>query len=88
MSKAIPSSSLMPNCKVSEVKSGLLKFTGDGFNMNMSYNPKVVTPKIEFIEVTDRSLKRYWPNGVTRVKLEFINPGLKGGQVVIFTPIK
>jgi len=64
------------------------EFDGDGFSLNMSYNPKVVTPKIEFIEVTDRSLKRYWPNGVTRVVLEFINPGLKGGQVVTFTPTK
>jgi hypothetical protein len=54
--------------------------------MNMSYNPKIVTAKIEFIEVTDRSLRRYWPNGVTRIKLEFINSGLKGGQTVTFTP--
>ncbi|MDO9340953.1 MAG: heparinase II/III family protein [Bacteroidales bacterium] len=88
MSKLNTSSNLITYCKVSEVKPGLLKFIGDGFSMNMSYNPKVVAPEIEFIEVTDRSLKRYWPNGVTRVKLEFINSGLKGGQVVTFTPTK
>ena len=82
------SSNLITYCKVSEVRPGLLKFDGDGFSLNMSYNPKVVTPKIEFIEITDRSLKRYWPDGVTRVKLEFINSGLKGGQEVTFTPIK
>ena len=64
------------------------EFDGDGFSMNMSYNPNVVSPEIEFIEVTDRSLKRYWPNGVTRVKLEFINPGIKGGQELTFTPTK
>ncbi len=88
MSKLNTSSNLITYCKVSEIKPGLLKFVGDGFSMNMSYNTKVVTPEIEFIEVTDRSLKRYWPNGVTRVKLEFINSGLKGGQVVTFTPTK
>jgi hypothetical protein len=54
----------------------------------MSYNPGVVTPKIEFIDVTDPMLKGYWPNGVTRVVLEFINPGLKGGQVVTFSPAR
>ena len=67
------------------MKPGLLKFEGDGFTLNMSYNPRVVTPEIELIEVTDRSLKRYWPDGVTRIKLKFINPGIKGGQTVTFT---
>ncbi|MCX6328709.1 MAG: heparinase II/III family protein [Bacteroidia bacterium] len=84
-SDTVTSSNLITCCKVTLVKPGLLKFEGDGFTMNMSYNSKVVTPKIEFIEVTDRSLKRYWPNGVYRVKLEFNNPGLKGGQQIVFT---
>jgi hypothetical protein len=65
----------------------MLKLEGDGFTLNMSYNPKIVTPKIEYIKVTDNSLKRYWPDGVTRIILEFINPGLKGGQTVTFTPV-
>jgi hypothetical protein len=84
-SDTVTSSNLITCCKVTLVKPGLLKFEGDGFTMNMSYNSKVVTPKIEFIEVTDRSLKRYWPNGVNRIKLEFNNPGLKGGQQIVFT---
>jgi len=88
VNKAVTSSNLMTYCKVTQVKPGLLKFDGDGFSMNMSYNPKVVTPKIEFIEVKDRLLKRYWPNGVTRIKLEFNNPGIKSGQEVIFTAAK
>ena len=79
------SSNLITYCKVTEAKPGLLKFEGDGFTLNMFYNSKVVTPRIEFIEVTDRSLRRYWPNGVTRIKLEFIKPGIKGGQTVTFT---
>ncbi len=87
-SDAVTSSNLMTYCKVTIEKPGLLKFAGDGFNMNMTYNPKVVSAKIEFIEITDRSLRRYWPNGVTRVKLEFINSGLKGGQTITFKPIK
>jgi hypothetical protein len=38
----------------------------------------------KFIKVSDRSLSRYWPNGLTSIKLEVINPGLKGSQTVIF----
>ncbi len=78
-------SNLITYCKVIQVKPGLLKLEGDGFTLNMSYNPGVVKPEIEFIEVTDRSLKRYWPDGVTRIRLEFIKPGIKGGQTVTFT---
>jgi len=85
VSAAPTSSNLITYCKVSEIKTGLLKFEGDGFTLNMTYNDKVVKPKIEFIEVKDRSLVRYWPKGVTRVVLEFIQPGMKGGQEVVFS---
>jgi hypothetical protein len=81
-------SNLITSCKVSEISPGLLKFEGDGFVMNMRYNQKIVKPVIEFKEVTDNALKRYWPKGVTRVVLEFINPSLIGGQELIFTVSK
>jgi len=83
--KSVTSSNIITYCKVSEVKPGYLRFTGDGFTLDMKYNTKMVTPRIEFINVSDRTLKRYWPDGVTRVSLEFINSGLKGGQTVTFT---
>jgi hypothetical protein len=86
LNKSLTSSNLITYCKVTEIKPGLLRFAGDGFILNMSYNPKVVRPEIEFIEITDRLLKRYWPEGVTRVRLEYINHVTKGGQTVIFTP--
>ncbi len=82
------SSNLITYCKVSELKPGLLKLEGDGFNLNLSYNSKVVQPKIEFIEVKDKSLIRYWPKGVTRVVFEFINPGVKGSQSLTITASK
>ena len=82
---ASTSSNLITYCRVTQVKPGLLKFEGDGFSLNMTYNPRNVTPEIEFIEVTDRTLKRYWPDGVTRIKLNFINPGIKGIHSVVFS---
>jgi hypothetical protein len=84
--KSGTSSNLITYCKVTEVKSGLLRFAGNGFTLDMKYNPKAVKPDIEFITITDRTLKRYWPDGVTRIRLEFINPGLKGGQTITFFP--
>lgn len=80
----ITSTNLITYCKVSELLPGFLKFEGDGFSLVMSYNTKVVSPKIEFINVTDAGLKRYWPNGVTRVTMEYIKPGLKGSHELIF----
>ena len=84
-SGSVTSSNLITYCKVTQIKPGLLRFEGDGFTLNMSYNPKIVIPEIEFLEVTDASLKRYWPDGVTRVILKFVNPRLKGGHFVTFT---
>ncbi|MDP4291424.1 MAG: heparinase II/III family protein, partial [Bacteroidota bacterium] len=84
---SLTSSNLMTYCKVTEVAPGTLKFEGDGFTMNMTYNPKVVSPKIEFIKITDSGLRKYWPNGVTRVVLAFKNAGLKGSQEVTFKPV-
>jgi hypothetical protein len=85
LAKSPTSSNLITYCKVSELKPGLLKFEGDGFALNMTYNPKVVKAGIKFIEIKDKSLRKYWPNGVTQIILEFINPGLKGGQQVVFS---
>ncbi|MDH5602888.1 MAG: heparinase II/III-family protein [Cyclobacteriaceae bacterium] len=56
-------------CKVTEQAPGILRLEGDGFMLDMKYDTKVVSPVIEFNEVTDTSLKRYWPNGITRIVL-------------------
>jgi hypothetical protein len=86
--EGITSSNLMTSCTVKKVSLGVLLFEGDGFNLNMSYNPKVVNPEIEFIEVKDSVLRRYWPKGVSRIVLKFIKPGVKGSNEVIFTVVK
>jgi hypothetical protein len=80
------STNLITYCRVTEVKDGVLRFEGDGFSLNMNYNPAKVKPVIEYIEVTDHLLNRYWPKGVTRVKLEFKINNLKGVNNLIFTP--
>lgn len=83
--EGITSSNLITCCAVKLVSPGILRFEGDGFNLNMAYNPKIVNPKIEFIEVTDSMLKKYWPKGVNRILMTYINPGLKGLDTMTFT---
>jgi hypothetical protein len=73
-------------CQVTETGPGMLNLKGDGFELKMNYNAKAVSPKIEFYEVTDSGLRRYWPDGITRVVLEVNNPRLKGKNTVTITP--
>jgi hypothetical protein len=75
-------------CKVTETSPGVLNLAGNGFNLEMKYNAKMISPAIEFNEVTDRGLKRYWPDGITRVVFTLINSGLKGKNYVEITVVK
>ena len=69
-------------CRVTEAGPGVLNLKGDGFELMMNFNAKEVSPRIEFYEVTDNGLRRYWPDGITRVVLEIKNPDLKGKNTV------
>ncbi len=75
-------------CKVTETGDGQLQLKGDGFVLNMHYNAKTLSPKIEHIEVTDSKLKTYWPGGITRIVLTIDNPKLKGKNEIVITKVK
>ena len=78
---------LVTSCKVTETSAGTLQLEGDGFTLALYFNTKKVSPKIEFIEVTDGRLKRYWQEGVTRIVFEMINPKLKGKNELVINEI-
>ncbi len=71
--------------KVTEVAPGKLGLKGDGYYLEMKYNPKSVSPLLEWLEVTDTTLKRYWPEGLTRIVFTILNPGLKGNNQIEIT---
>jgi hypothetical protein len=73
-------------CNVSEQEPGKLILQGDGFELQMNYNSKLVSLQIQFIEVNDTGLKRYWPDGITRIVLEITNLKLKGKNLVTIIP--
>jgi hypothetical protein len=75
-------------CKVSESKPGVLLLRGDGFDLEMKYQAKSVSPKIEFHEVTDNGLRRYWPEGITRIVFTVNDQKLKGKNEIIVTKLK
>ncbi|RIJ48723.1 hypothetical protein D1614_09335 [Maribellus luteus] len=74
-------------CKVTEDGAGKLKLEGDGFTINMVYNPKVLTPKIEFNEITDSGLKRYW-SSITRIVFTVNNQKASGKNEIVVTAAK
>ena len=73
--------------KVSEKNPGTLLLEGDGFTMEMKYNAKTLSPKIEVTKITDDGLSRYWDT-ITRIVLEVKNPKLKGKNELVITQVK
>jgi hypothetical protein len=74
-------------CKVTEAGPGKLTVEGDGFRLNMSYNSKTVSPKIEVNDVTDNGLKRYWTR-ITRIVFTINHPKTTGKNEIVMTEIK
>jgi hypothetical protein len=75
------------NCKVTDTGAGIIKLEGDGFTLNMAYNAKNVTPKIEVTEITDSGLKRYW-NTITRIVFTINNQKTTGKNEIVITEAK
>ncbi|MCG6189731.1 heparinase II/III domain-containing protein [Maribellus maritimus] len=75
------------NCDVQKVDEDKLQLKGDGFVLEMSYNPKVVTPEIEYTKITDSGLKRYW-DGINRIVFNVINAKEKGRNEIVVTEVK
>jgi hypothetical protein len=75
------------NCKVTDSGDGIIKLEGNGFTLNMAYNSKNVTPKIEVTEITDSGLKRYW-NTITRIVFTISNQKTTGKNEIVITEAK
>ncbi len=75
-------------CKVSKTADGTIQLEGDGFTLALKYDSKALSPKIELKEVTDSGLKRYWPNGVTRILFEIKKSKTKGKNELRITEVK
>lgn len=75
------------SCKVIEADPGILKLEGDGFTLNMAYNTKNVTPKIEITEITDSGLKKYWST-ITRIVFTINNQKTTGKNEIVITEAK
>ncbi len=75
-------------CKISELKPGILLLQGEGFNLQMKYNPAALKSQVEFIKITDNSLRRYWPDGVSRIVFTLNNPKIKGKNKVVVTKVE
>ncbi|MBK8506267.1 MAG: heparinase II/III family protein [Saprospiraceae bacterium] len=79
---------LISYCKVSQGVPGQLYLDGDGFKLTLEYNPRTATPKIEFYEVTEAGLKRFWPDGITRIVFELIDLSIEGENELVIREVK
>lgn len=75
------------SCKVTDTGNGNIKLEGEGFTLNMAYNSKNLTPKIEVTEITDSGLKRYWSN-ITRIVFTINNQKTTGKNEIVITEAK
>jgi hypothetical protein len=73
--------------KVSEKEPGILLLEGDGFTLEMKYNSKALSPKIEVTDITDSGLKRYWDT-ITRIVFTINNPKTTGKNEIVMTELK
>ncbi len=72
--------------KVSVKEPGILLLEGDGFTMEMKYNSKALSPKIEVKEITDSGLKRYWST-ITRIVFTINNTKTAGKNEIVITEV-
>ncbi len=75
------------SCKVIDKGAGVLALEGEGFTLNMNYNTKNVTPKIEVTKITDSGLKRYWTT-ITRIVFTINNQKTTGKNEIVVTEAK
>lgn len=77
---------LMTYCEVEEKEPGILLLKGGDYELEMQYDARQFSPVIEYYNVEDEGLKRYWPDGVTRIALTFRDISSTGESHIVITP--
>ena len=75
---------LMTSCPVRS-ENGKLILAGDGYDFQISYNTKQLTPKVEEIKIDDSRLKESWKEKIYRIKLLVNTPKMKDKIVLNMT---
>lgn len=65
-------------CAVKKIEDGVLELTGEDFKLHLQYDAKTLFPAIEFKEVTDPRLFKFWPRGITRIVFYYSNGVMSG----------
>jgi hypothetical protein len=64
----------------------LLGEAGSPDGLKITYDPKVFQVEVEKKPLTDPSLLRSWPEGLTRIRLVQRSGALKGSYQLVFQP--
>ncbi|TKG94917.1 hypothetical protein EYV94_09370 [Puteibacter caeruleilacunae] len=83
--KAPTSYNLLTCCKT-EVNKNTITLKGEGYTLKLQFNPKLVTPKVESIDIKDNRLKKAWPQGLSRIVFTANSKNLTGKNVFTVKP--
>lgn len=74
---------LITACTVENDSPGNLYLRGKDFTLTMEYDPAQYQISVEDVAIDDQRLMGAWPEGLTRIVMEFKNPGLSGKSRMI-----
>ncbi len=74
-------------CGVHTGQPGKIILTGADFKLELSYDPKEFTLKIENIEIKDPRIIQAWPDGLKRIRLIYKNMSVKGQSKLVLRPV-
>ena len=72
-------------CNVVNKGDGVLVLEGEGFALQLKFDPDLLIPKIEEIPIEDAKLQQYW-DVVTRIILNIETPKLAGNHQITIMP--
>lgn len=78
----------MTSNEVQKVKEGILQLTGTNAVLNMQYDPKLLQPIIEPIEISDSRLLQSWPKKIYRIIFTLTSTKNTGVTTLTLTPAK
>ncbi|WP_114749912.1 heparinase II/III domain-containing protein [Pleomorphovibrio marinus] len=69
-------------CKVSNDGEGRLTLTGDGFKLEMQFDPNLFEVSTNPIKMDDERLQTAWPDGLERIALVYRSPKSRGKDTI------
>lgn len=74
-------------CNVNTDKPGVVILTGEGFILEMNYNPSTMEVQTEEIDITDRKLKNSWGDQLIRIIMRYKGNKSTASSSIVIKPV-